>query len=94
MPQQNSLTKKLSNDFKPDIPPPLCVVVNPPDDLLARAARCNVDIDQLIIRFTRPRKIIARLPVQLLDGLEIVTHHDLVMAEFNDAFDQFEAPGK
>jgi hypothetical protein len=65
---------------------PLCVVINPPDDLLERAARHNVNVDDVIIRFTKPRKIIARLPVQLLDGCEVVDDPDIVAEEIEDVF--------
>ena len=92
--EQTQIQSGASHKSNSDDKTILCVVINPPDDILQRAAIHDLDIDQVLIRFTRPRKLIARLPVQLLDGLEIVTHHDLVMAELNDAFDQFEAPAK
>jgi hypothetical protein len=67
----------------------LCVLIDPPDDLLERAARHNVDVDQVIIRFTKPRKIIARLPFQLLDGCEYIDDPQVVQEEFEDAVNAF-----
>jgi hypothetical protein len=68
---------------------PLCVVINPPDDIFEKAVRLGIDIDQVIIRFTKPRKIIARLPVQLLDGLEIIDDPQIVGEEFSEAVAHF-----
>ena len=64
---------------------PLCVIVNPPDDLFERAAKHNIDVEAVIVRFTKPRKIIARLPFQLLAGLEIVDDPQIVQEEIDAA---------
>jgi len=62
----------------------LCVVLNPPDDLFQKAAKFKIDLDDVIVRFTQPRKIIAKLPFQLVAGLEVVTDPEIVREELED----------
>ncbi|RQW03917.1 hypothetical protein EH223_08670 [candidate division KSB1 bacterium] len=69
----------------------LCIVIDPPDDFFKRAAQLDIAIDQVFVRFTTPRKLIARLPVQLLAGLEVVTDRDIVREELQDVFIHFNA---
>lgn len=52
----------------------VCVVYNPPADLLERAEKHGVDVAVVIGKITKPRAILAKLPVQLLDGCEYSPH--------------------
>lgn len=64
---------------------PLCVVISPPDDLIERAVKNGVDVESVIIRFTRPHKVIGRFPIQLLDGCEYIDDPQNVAEEFEEA---------
>ena len=67
----------------------LCVVLDPPQELIDQCETHGVDPYILWQRLNQPRKLIGRLPVQLLAGIEFCDDPAVLQTELhhiNQAF--------
>lgn len=62
----------------------LCVVLDPPEELVEKANEYGKDAVVIWDRVSRPRRLFARLPIQLLAGQEIVDDTALMNDLIND----------